>query len=520
MERRGFIGGAAALGASLLAGCASDGSSSSATTPATGAPATDAATTTAATTTPSTTTAATTATTVAPTTTAEVAGLVLPAPPTSDTWWLNDNFAPVDGESESTELVVRGTIPAALNGTWIRNGPNPPSGESVHWFDGDGMVHGLRLRDGSADWYGRRYLQTPYNAPDADADALVVPGREITRSNVSLVSHAGKVLSLGEVGFPYEIDPTDLSTVGPYDFDGRLQTAMTAHPKIDPATGELYFFGYDFREPYLVFHVADAAGRLTRSVPIALANAPMMHDFAITEQSVLFLDMGIRFDISAGLAFPFLFDRDFPCRLGVMSRDASADEVRWFDIDSGFVFHVVNAHQSGSVITLDAIRYPELWIETSTEEFAPAVPYRYTVDLDAGTITEAPLDDRWVEFPMIDRERMTGREHGIFWTADIGPTNEAPRPSTVVQHRADGSSDPAASYTLPDADVIGEPMFVADPDGTAEGDGWLFLAAYRSESHRTDVVILDARDVAGGPVATIELPVRVPYGFHAAWSPS
>jgi len=519
MERRGFLGAVVAAGAAIVTGCSSDPEASPSNTaaPTTAAPSTTTSTTTT-TTVPTTTVPTTTVATAAPV--VEPAGLVLPAPPTSDTWWLNNHFAPVDGEFESTDLVVRGTIPEALNGTWVRNGPNPPNGESIHWFDGDGMVHGLRLRGGEADWYGRKYLQTPFTAPDADPAALAVPGREITRSNVSFVQHGGRLLSLGEVGFPYEVDPADLSTVGPYDFDGALQTAMTAHPKIDPATGEMYFFGYDFREPYLTYHVADASGLLTRSVPIGLANAPMMHDFAITTESVIFMDLGIRFDLAAGISFPFLFDRDFPCRIGVMPRDSTTDAVRWFDVDSSFVFHTVNAHQSGQIVTLDAIRYPELWTESPTEEFSPAVPYRYEIDLKSGSVTEGPLDDRWVEFPMIDRDRMTGRQHSISWTADIGPTTEAPRASTIVQHRADGSSDSAASYMLPDNDVAGEPMFVADPDGSAEGDGWIFLAVYRSESHRSDVVILDARDVAGGPVASIELPVRVPEGFHAAWSPA
>lgn len=320
--------------------------------------------------------------------------------------------------------------------------------------------------------------------------------------------------------FPYEIEPSDLSTVGPYDFEGRLQTAMTAHPKIDPDTGEMYFFGYDFREPFLTYHVADASGQLVRSVPLTMGNAPMMHDFAITEQSAIFMDLGIRFDLSAGVVFPFLFDGDFPCRIGVLPRDAVDDTTQWFDVESCFVFHTVNARQDGSTVTLDAIRYPELWTETSTEQFAPAVPYRFELDLDTGSVMEGPLDDRWVEFPMIDCDRVTGRTHSMSWAGDIGPTDQAPRASTLVQFDADGASDSSKSYELPDHDVMGEPMFVADPDGTTEGDGWIFLTVYRSESHRSDVVILDARAIADGPVASIELPVRVPYGFHAAWSPA
>lgn len=438
------------------------------------------------------------------------------APVETGPWWLRGNFAPVDGEIEATGLRVNGTIPAGLDGTWVRNGPNPPSGESIHWFDGDGMLHGVRIADGQAEWYGRRYIQTPYLG-DVDESELVIPGGAITRASVSAVGHGGKLLALGEVGYPYEIDCTDLSTVGPYDFDGRLQTAMTAHPKIDPASGEMHFFGYGFADPFLTYHVADANGALARSVPIALPNAPMMHDFAITEQSAVFMDLGIRFNLEAGLGFPFLFDPTYQCRIGVLDRSAKTDTTRWFDIESCFVFHVVNAFQSGQQIMLHVIRYPELWTESSNEEFSPAVPFRYLIDLATGTVRETQLDDRWVEFPMIDR-RLTGRAHDVWWTADIGPSFCEPRASVLVQHDRDGASVAKLSYVLPGIDVMGEPLFVPDTERPVGQGGWIMLVVYRNDEDRSDIVILDAESIADGPVATIELPDRVPFGFHATFA--
>ncbi len=438
------------------------------------------------------------------------------APVETGPWWLRGNFAPVEGEIDTNTLRVNGTIPAGLNGTWVRNGPNPQSGESVRWFDGDGMLHGVRLADGRAEWYGRRYIETPY-VSDVDASELVIPGGANTRASVSAVQHGGKLLALGEVGFPYEIDPVDLSTVGPFDYAGRLTTAMTAHPKVDPASGDMHFFGYGFADPFLTYHVADAAGSLVRSVPIELPDAPMMHDFAITEQSVVFMDLGIRFDLAAGIGFPFLFDRAYQCRIGVLDRSATTDSTRWFDVESCFVFHVVNAFQSGQQIMLHVIRYPELWTESSAEEFSPAVPFRYIIDLGAGTVRETQLDDRWVEFPMIDR-RLTGLAYDVSWTADIGPTISEPRASVLVQHDGDGASVSELSYVLPGLDVMGEPLFVADPDRPAGQGGWIMLVVYRNEEDRSDIVILDAESVADGPVATIELPDRVPFGFHATFA--
>lgn len=506
MDRRTFLAHAGIATAGVLAGCSSDESSQpSSTDPPT--PPQVTSTTSASTTTIATTAATTTTTNVATTTV---------SPVETGPWWLRENFAPVVGELDATDLEVNGTIPTGLDGTWVRNGPNPQTGESVHWFDGDGMLHGVRIAGGRAEWYGRRYVQTPYLA-DIDPSELVIPGGAVTRANVSTVQHGGHLLALGEVGHPYEISLGNLSTVGPYDFDGRLQTAMTAHPKIDPSSGEMHFFGYGFADPFLTYHVADRAGSLLRSVPIALPNAPMMHDFAITDRSIVFMDLGIRFDLSTSLAFPFRFDPAFPCRIGVLDRAATTDTTRWFDIESCFVFHVVNAFQSGQQIMLDVIRYEELWTESSDEAFAPAVPFRYVIDLDRGTVRQAQLDDRWVEFPTIDR-RLTGLPHDVSWTADIGPSTSEPRPSTLIQHDARGASVSSQSYTFPGLDVIGEPLFVADPDRAAGRGGWIMLVVYRNEEARSDIVILDAESIADGPIATIELPVRVPFGFHATFA--
>lgn len=508
MDRRTFLTHAGVATAGVLAGCSGEDAT---------APVSTTAPSTSGTTSPtSTTSTTTTSTTTTTTSTISTAASPTVAPVETGPWWLRGNFAPVESEIDATDLNVKGTIPAGLNGTWVRNGPNPQSGESIHWFDGDGMLHGVRIADGQAEWYGRRYVQTPY-VSNVDESELVIPGGAITRASVSAVRHGGNLLALGEVGYPYEINLADLTTVGPYDFDGRLQTAMTAHPKVDPTTGAMHFFGYGFADPFLTYHQADGNGQLVRSVPIALPNAPMMHDFAITERSAVFMDLGIRFNLEAGIGFPFLFDPAYQCRIGVLDRAATTDSTRWFDVESCFVFHVVNAFQSGQQIMLNVIRYPELWSASSDEEFSPAVPYRYIIDLDQGTVRETQLDDRWVEFPMIDR-RLTGRAHDVSWTADIGPTNAEPRASVLVQHDSDGASVGELSYALPGLDVMGEPLFVADPARSAGQGGWIMLVVYRNDEDRSDIVILDAESIATGPIATIELPDRVPFGFHATFA--
>jgi carotenoid cleavage dioxygenase len=500
-SRRTFLASAAVL----LAGCASD---------AARAPLTTIGSTTTPTTVPPTTVRPTVPATTVPTTTVPATTVPAPALPSSGQWWLDGNFAPVTGELQRTDLAVTGRLPAALAGTWVRNGPNP-TGDSPHWFIGNGMVHGLRIRDGRAEWYRRRLIDTPFVA---DPAAAGIPGGALTYSNVSSVFHAGRLLSLGEIGFPYELSVDDLSTIGAYDFGGRLATNMTAHPKIDPQTGEMFFFGYDFAEPYLTYLVADATGQLRQTVPIGIGAPAMVHDFAITEQSAVFLDLAVQFAADEP-GLPYRFDRGHRCRIGVIDRAATTDTTRWFDIETCFVFHTINAHQTGSVITLDVIRYDELWTGHATDRFPLAAPYRYTVDLAAGTVTEGPLDDRPSEFPMVDR-RLTGRVHTTGWALSVaGADFSSPTGSTLVQYGADGSTSTVASFAFPGADIGGEPLFVADPDRPEEGGGWLLMVVFRAETHTSDLVVFDAQVIADGPVATVHLPERVPYGFHASWSP-
>src|SRR5262249_10730436 len=158
------------------------------------------------------------------------------------------------------ELRVEGALPPELSGLYVRNGPNPFLGTSPHWFVGDGMVHGTRLSKGKAISYRARYVRT-------EALGQVQHGPPLFgnhQANTSMLNYRGRLFCLEEVGLPYEISPADLSTIGTYDFDGKLDTAMTAHPKLDPATGELFFFAYGLVGPVISYHRTDASGALVQ----------------------------------------------------------------------------------------------------------------------------------------------------------------------------------------------------------------------------------------------------------------
>ncbi|MDT5048317.1 MAG: hypothetical protein QOG75_4205 [Mycobacterium sp.] len=431
------------------------------------------------------------------------------------------NYAPVHDELTAFDLPVEGSIPAELNGWYLRNGPNPRSGAG-HWCVGDGMVHGIRLENGRAAWYRNRWVRTesfehpipPYN--DDGSRNL-----HSSIANTHVVRHAGKTLALMEFSLPYEIS-NDLKTLGVYDFGGKLTDSMTAHPKICPTTGEMHFFGSgNIFEPHVSYHRADADGRLTISRPIDVPALTLMHDFALTADHVVFMDLPLLFDL--GVAMTQQFDRDLPyrwddqhqARLGVLRRDDPYGRLRWFDIDPCFVFHIANAYDvtsaSGNSIVLEVLRYPEMWRDSS--EFGDdAALWRWKINLDTGVVEESQLDDRGVEFPRVD-DRLAGSAARYSVAVGSGALvrYELQR-DTATEHRfgGGGHGEPSAP---------GEAVFAPAVGQSDELAGWYLTYVYDPVTDGSDLVVIDASDFEGDPVARIRLPRRVPHGFHGNWIP-
>src|SRR5581483_2085995 len=291
----------------------------------------------------------------------------------------------------------------ALRGLYVRNGPNPHTGTSPHWFLGDGMLHGVALRDGRALWYRNRYVRTRTFLEGAPVIGDLTAGV----ANTHVIEHAGRVLALVETSFPTEVT-RELDTIGCYDYGGRLSTRMTAHPKRCPTTGELHFFAYSWLPPYLTYHRADADGRLVQSEVIEVPGPTMIHDFAITERHVVLMDLPIVFDLDLATAgtMPYRWSDDYGARLGVMPRGGASADVRWFEIAPCYVFHPFNAYEDaqGGVV-LDVVRYPELW-RAGFSGASRAALHRWRIDPAAGRVAESALDDRPIEFPRFDDRRM------------------------------------------------------------------------------------------------------------------
>ncbi|AYF79442.1 9-cis-epoxycarotenoid dioxygenase [Nocardia yunnanensis] len=426
---------------------------------------------------------------------------------------LTGNYAPVSEELTEYELPCTGSIPGELTGWYLRNGPNPHAAASKHWFLGDGMVHGVRLEGGRAVSYRNRWVRTSTftdGARGIDAQGR----RDFTAgvANTHVVRHAGRTLALVESSFPYELT-CDLDTVGPHDFDGKLTTAMTAHPKTCPVTGELHFFGYDFREPYLTYHRAGADGTLELSRPIDVPAATMHHDFALTAKHVVFLDLPVLFDLPsaiAGTGMPFKWSDDYRARLGVLRRDDPHGAVRWFDIEPCYIFHTLNAHDEPDRIVLYAFRYRSMWRADSQSFDEPATLWRWTLDLATGGVREEQIDDRAAEFPRID-DRLAGLDSRFGHATVAGDGHGA-------LLRYDLHTGGRTAHEFADGRIPAEAAF-APADETPGGDGYLMTYVYDPGADRSDLVILDATDLAAAPVATIHLPRRVPYGFHGNWLP-
>lgn len=419
-------------------------------------------------------------------------------------------FAPLPAETEAFDLRVTGTIPAELRGRFIRNGPNPRPGRDAHPFLADGMLHGLRIEDGAARWYRNRWVRTKSFTTGAKyVNWFGKVDLAVGTANTNAVAHAGKLLALVESSFPYEIS-AELDTVGPYDFHKRLKTPFTAHPKRCPRTGELHAFGMRYVGGGLTYHRIDAAGTLVESRRIAVPRVTMMHDFALTERHVVFMDLPMVFDIARAKQgeMPFAWSETYGARLGVMRRDDARAVVRWIDIEPCYVFHVMNAYDDGEAIVLDAVRYDELW-RKDARSFERATLHRWTIDIAAPAVRETALDDARIEFPRID-ERRLGSTYRFGYAVRAQEDRR-----TIVRFDLRGGGSTECDFGA--GRFAGEPVFVSAGDGAGEDEGWLLAFVYDAARDASDFVILDARDVAAAPVASIALPHRVPFGFHGNW---
>jgi carotenoid cleavage dioxygenase len=408
-----------------------------------------------------------------------------------------DNRVPVAMEHDFAELPITGQMPPALLGTLYRNGPNPfrPAPEA-HWFVGDGMVHAFSIGPRGVG-YKNRWVRTQSWA-DARGQSMAQSPAGVANTNILL--HAGHLLALEEAHLPVSLDPASLATLGAEDFAGTLPDApFTAHPKHDPRTGALVFFGYgatDFSDTIRIGELSQS-GSLGRLEQASAPYAAMVHDFAVTDRFVaipLFPLIGYTWQPNRG------------AWLGVMDREKGISSLRWHKSGPGFAFHTMNAWEDDGALVVDLMLSDAPPFFPGTDGIVlPASNanlcrwHLYLTDPNA-KVTSRKLSGTGGEFPRID-ERFLGRRnrHGYFTAFD------------ALCHRDDLTGE-ERFFRVPDGDSVSEPVFV--PRGAAEGDGWLLTVIFRADKCTSDLAVFDATDIAAGPLALAHLPVRVPAGFH------
>jgi len=444
----------------------------------------------------------------------------------ADNAFMRGIHTPMGEELTIENLSVTGTIPTELDGRYVRIGPNPhhADGKGHHWFVGDGMVHGVRLKGGKAEWYRNRYIRSNAIEAKAGLPAAGGPRRGMSDTvNTNVIQFAGQTLALVEAGSYPAILSDELETVAYSNFGGGLAGSFTAHPHHDPVTGEWHAICYDAGNPQQVTHVAlDRQGRVLRELPIAVRNGPSIHDCALTANFVIILDLPVTFSMKAligGHQFPYRWNRDHRARVGLLRRDGDASDVTWHDVDPCYVFHVANSFEdeAGRVI-VDACAYETMFDGEMAGPFGASLGLeRWTIDPAGGPVQRIVLDASPQEFPRPD-ERMFGKPNRFVWSVALPDTGAEEFLAVAPLIRHDLETGAKITRSLGEHAVPGEFVFVPCSPEAAEGDGWLIGYVIDRAGQTTDLAILDAETMAD--VARVHIPHVVPPGFHGNWMPT
>ena len=461
-----------------------------------------------------------------------------------DNPYLHGMHGPVVHETTAVDLEVEGELPVDLYGAYVRNGPNQvyePT-NPYHWFDGDGMVHGLYFRDGRLD-YRSRFVRTDGLADELRQGRAIWPGvmgpfdfekpRHYLKdtANTDLVWHDGHLLATWYLcGTPYRLDPLSLDDRGKADFGGKLTTTVSAHPKVDERTGELVYFTLaEFEPPYMTYGVVSKDGDLVHETPIDLPGARASHELNITEHYSILHDFPFFHDVEILRKHGYRvtrFDRSLPSRFGVIPRRGTNEQVRWFEFEPGYVLHMANAWEEGDWIVIDGCFQPDPTIvaDRGKGPLASMLAYlrvrahlhRWRMNLETGETWEGPLDDLNVEFCLPDTNLYgvkTRYSYHQYLPEDMVTVNFR---ALVKYDHEDGS---AVRYDYPDGWHGSESPFAPRLGATAEDDGYVVTLMMNAAEARSECWVFAAQQIEKGPIATAKLPTRVPSGFHAKWVP-
>lgn len=454
--------------------------------------------------------------------------------------YLHGLYAPVEREVAADDLDVIGEIPRDLHGGYFRNGPNPqtPPAGMHHWFDGDGMIHGIWFENGKAR-YANRYVGAVDNTADGLSPfggifepAKDAPGRTVhyrDTANTDLVYHNGNLLALWYIsGQPVAVNASTLETIRTETFNGKLPGNISAHSKVDLETGELVFFDYALYEPKMWTGTVSATGVLTQFQEIDLPGPRLPHDMGMTENYVILHDLPVIFTEQAIRNRLWqIHVADQPTRFGVVPRNrekTGRGDPTWFEFPTCYVYHVINAWEEGDDVVMAACKMVPNGFKPDPQ-YGPyaamadvlalrAQPFLWRMNMKTGEGREERLDDALSEFPVINNG-LSGRKTKYSYHVIFDDCIEQ-RFSGLVKYDLETGAAVRHEFTK---GVFGsEPAFAPRTQAKAEDDGYL-ITFTADLGGKSEAQIIDAQNLTAPPLARITLPQRVPAGFHGVWAP-
>lgn len=445
--------------------------------------------------------------------------------------------------------VVAGEIPKDLEGVYLRNTENPLFDAMTgryHPFDGDAMIHAIRFADGKAD-YRNRFVQTAGLAAELEAGEALWAGiiekasiskrdgwgartRMKDASSTDVIVHNGVALTtFYQCGDAYRLNPISLETLGiaPFDHPSFTRGAtISAHPKVDEATGELLFFNYSTEAPHCHVGIVDPTGKLVRAIPVPLPGPRLPHDMAFTERFAIIADFPLFWDperLAEGLHRAKYFP-ELGSRFGLVARDGSG--VRWFTASPTYVLHFSNAYEEGDEVVLEGYHQGAPIPERSPEDTAITMfmksldmyamktrLHRWRLNLKTGTTREEFLDDECSEFPT-KNEGFGGKKHRYVYAA-LGEPGFFLFNGLV---RTDVTTGAKSTYRFPKGVFASEAPFCPRRGAKGEDDGYLATFTTDMNDDVSECQLFDARAIERGPIARVRLPMRISSGTHATWT--
>lgn len=462
--------------------------------------------------------------------------------------FLQGYYEPLTTECTAPDLVIEGEIPKDLNGTFYRNGPNPQfiPLPDYHFFGGDGMVHAFRFDEGRVS-HMNRWARTPRfqierkmgaaqfaamnpmgGNPELLDFALTDKGGV---ANTNVIWHGGRLLLLEEAHLPFEMDPETLESMGTYSFYGKLKSTMTAHPKVDPKTGELVFYSYMVEGPFsdaIELHKVGADGFVTESHPFNAPYASMLHDFIVTENYIVFpvMPLSTSFDRLMEGKPMMAWEPELMSRVGVMPRTGTPADIQWIEAQPCYAFHFMNGYDKDGVITFDACLndFAPLFptVDGESTGITNPRPARWTIDMNAAqpSVGIDYLSESFAEFPVVDpRYAMSEYRHTWFTSSDKTVPNTVPNSEWAYNAIEHFNVETGEKQSFGFSGNVSEPMFVPKNAEAAEGEGYVLTVVYDPDSNTSDMCVLDAQHVAAGPLGRAKVSHRVPACFHGTWRP-